>query len=106
MWNIKNNTNESVYKTETDSQTWKMNLWLTKVRESRGGTHQEYGINRYKLFYIKQISNKDLPYSTGNYIVIIIACNNIMEYNPKKITESLCCKLKLTQYCKSTILQQ
>ena len=26
--NIKNNTNESIYKTETDSQTFKTNLWL------------------------------------------------------------------------------
>ena len=30
MWNLKNNTNELVYKTETDSQTWKTNLWLPK----------------------------------------------------------------------------
>ena len=26
MWNLKNNTNESIYKTETDSQTQKTNL--------------------------------------------------------------------------------
>ena len=26
MWNLKNNTNESIYKTETDSQTQKPNL--------------------------------------------------------------------------------
>ena len=25
MWKLKNNTNESIYKTETDSQTWKTN---------------------------------------------------------------------------------
>ena len=28
IWNLKNNTNESIYKTETDSQTEKTNLWL------------------------------------------------------------------------------
>ena len=28
MWNVKNNTNESIYKTETDSQTQETNLWL------------------------------------------------------------------------------
>ena len=28
MWNLKNNTNESMRKTETDSQTQKVNLWL------------------------------------------------------------------------------
>ena len=30
MWNLKNNTNELIYKTETDSQTSKINLWLPK----------------------------------------------------------------------------
>ena len=30
LWNIKNNTNESTYKTEADSQTQKINLWLLK----------------------------------------------------------------------------
>ena len=30
VWNLKNNTNESVYKTDTDSQTQKTNLWLPK----------------------------------------------------------------------------
>ena len=29
MWNLKrNNTNEPIYKTETDSQTQRTNLWL------------------------------------------------------------------------------
>ena len=30
MWNLKNNTNEPINKTETDSQTQKSNLWLPK----------------------------------------------------------------------------
>ena len=30
MWNLKNNTDESVYKTEIDSQTYKTHLWLPK----------------------------------------------------------------------------
>ena len=34
MWNLKN-TNESIYKTETDSQTQKTNLWLPKGKGSR-----------------------------------------------------------------------
>ena len=33
-----------------------------------GGINQEFGISRYKLRYIKQINNKVLLYSTGNYI--------------------------------------
>ena len=32
------------------------------------GINQEYGINRYKLQYIKQISKEDLLYNTGKYI--------------------------------------
>ena len=28
MWNLKDNTNELIYKRETDSQTQKTNLWL------------------------------------------------------------------------------
>ena len=31
MWNLKYNTNEFIYKTETDSQTQKTNLQLPKV---------------------------------------------------------------------------
>ena len=30
MWNLKNNTNESIYKIKTDSQTQKTDLWLPK----------------------------------------------------------------------------
>ena len=30
MWNLKNDTNELIYNTEIDSQTWKTNLWLLK----------------------------------------------------------------------------
>ena len=30
MWIFKNNTNELIYKTGTDSQTLKTNLWLPK----------------------------------------------------------------------------
>ena len=35
-----------------------------KLTVSKG----EFGINIYTLLYIKQITNKDLLYSTGNYI--------------------------------------
>ena len=35
MWNVKYSTNESMSKTETDSQTLKTNLWLPK-RKGRG----------------------------------------------------------------------
>ena len=33
MWNLKINANELIYKAETDSQTWKTNLWLPKGKQ-------------------------------------------------------------------------
>ena len=33
MWNLKYDTNELIYKTETDSQTQRTNLWLPKGEE-------------------------------------------------------------------------
>ena len=30
MWNLENDTNELIYKTEIDSQTQKTNIWLPK----------------------------------------------------------------------------
>ena len=50
IWNLKNNTDESVYKTETESQTQKTNSWLPKGRGREGGTSWKYRINRYKLY--------------------------------------------------------
>ena len=36
MWNLKNSTNELIYKTETDLQTYKTNLWLPKGKGEKG----------------------------------------------------------------------
>ena len=70
------------------------------VRE--GMTNQGYGINRYELLYIKQICNKDLLYSTGNYSYYLI-----ITYNGKsaKVLNQYAVHLKLTQYYKLTIPQ-
>ena len=67
VWNLKNDTNELIYKTEIDSQTQKTTLWLRKGKGGEGGINQEFGNNRYTLLYIKQIINKDLLYSAENY---------------------------------------
>ena len=32
-----------------------------------GETNYKYGVNRYKIPYVKQIINKDLLYSTRDY---------------------------------------
>ena len=33
MWNLKYDTNEPIYKTETNSQTWTTALWLPRGTE-------------------------------------------------------------------------
>ena len=84
MWKLKYDTNELIYKTETDSQTQKTNLWLQTYGYQRGkggrGINQEFWISRYKLLYIKQINNKVLLYSTGNYIQYLVITYNGKEY--------------------------
>ena len=66
MWNLKYGTNEPIYKTETDSQTWRTDLWLLWGEH---GMNWEFGVNRRKLFHLEWISNEVLLYRTGNYIV-------------------------------------
>ena len=53
--------NELIYGTETDSQTYgyRGEGWTE-------GIVREFGIDIYTLIYLKQITNKDLLYSTGN----------------------------------------
>ena len=80
MWNDmcnlkkKSDTNELIYKTETNSQTQKTKIWLPKGKRVKGGINQEFGINRYIPLYIKQINNKVLLYSPLN--VYSVSCNN------------------------------
>ena len=58
-------TNELIYKTETDLQTQRTNLWLPGGKGG-GGIVREFGIDMYTLLYLKWITNKDLLYSIGN----------------------------------------
>ena len=59
MQNLKNNTNKSINRTETDLQMQKINLCLPK-RGKGGGINQEYGINRYKLHTLCSIVSDSL----------------------------------------------
>ena len=87
-------------------------LMVTKG-EAEGGINQEYVINRYILPYIKQINNKDLLYSTGNYIQYLVINYNGKESKVKKYRyihiyvppNHFAVYLKPTKYCKSTVLQ-
>ena len=66
MWNLKrNDTNEFIYKTEADSQTSRMSLWL--LGEGWGeGTIREFGMDMYTQLYLKGITKKHLLISTWN----------------------------------------
>ena len=69
MLNIKYDTNELIYETETDSQTEKRHAVA-----NGGGMNWEFGISRCELLHIEGI-NKALLDSTGNciqYTVIAI----------------------------------
>ena len=79
MQNLKSNAGESIYKTETDSQTQKTNLWLPKGR-------REYGFNRLKTTLYTIDKQQEFTYYTANYFQYII-----ISYNQEKISESLCC---------------
>ena len=49
MWNLKYDTDEPVFETETDSQTQRADMWLSRGRGGRRGKDQEFGISRFKL---------------------------------------------------------
>ena len=55
MRNLKYDTNELIYETETDSE--RTDLWLPRGRMSGGGMDWELGISRCKLLYIEWINN-------------------------------------------------
>ena len=46
MWNLKYDTNEPIYKTETDSQTEGTDLWLPRGTGGGGRMDWEFGISR------------------------------------------------------------
>ena len=48
MWNLKYDTNEHIYKTETDSQMQRMDLWLPRGRGGGGGKDWRLRVNRCK----------------------------------------------------------
>ena len=68
MWSLKYDTNELIYKTETDSQTQRTDLWLPKGRKGGRGMDWEFGVSRCKLLHLVWINNEVLLYSTGDYI--------------------------------------
>ena len=92
------------YRVEIDSETQKTNLWFPQGKVVGGGMNLEFGINRYKLLYKKKINHKDVLYvyiyiCVYIYIYIYIYIHIYIKLNHFAV------HLKLTQHCKSTILQ-
>ena len=75
VWNLKKKMIEMNLFTK-QKQTQRENKLTVTKRERWGGINQEFWINRYILLRIKQITNKDLLYSTGNYIQYCIITYN------------------------------
>ena len=44
MWNLNYGTDEPNYKAETDSQTWRTDLWLPRGRGEGGGWPGSLGL--------------------------------------------------------------
>ena len=47
----RNDTNELIYKTKKDSQTWKKKTMLTTGKGDQGGIAKEFGIDMYTLLH-------------------------------------------------------
>ena len=60
---LKNDTNELICKTETDSVTQKTDLWSPKGEGLGWDKPGDWGKNIHTAVY--KINNKDLPFSAG-----------------------------------------
>ena len=77
-----NDTNELIYKTEIDSQTKNKPMVTKKGR--RGGIHQEFGIHRYTLLYIRQTDNEELWQSTRSHSQYFVINHRRKVFGKKK----------------------
>ena len=63
---------KSIYKTESDLQTEKKKeVWSPKGRGAWGETNQKFGVNRYKILYVKQGRTRTCTESYTQYFVVI-----------------------------------
>ena len=71
MWNLKYNTNELIYETETNSQDIENRLVGAKEVGTGRRMEWEFGISRCKLIYITWINNKVLLYSLESIFSVL-----------------------------------
>ena len=84
------------------------NRLVAKGEGEGGGRAWEFGISKCKRLYIEWINNTVLLYSTGNYIQYPVINHNGKEYEKEYIyiyNNHFAVQQKLTQHCKSPILQ-
>ena len=101
MVSKKNDSNELIYKTKTDSQTYRRNLQLLRVW--REGIVRESGMDTHTPLYLKWIANKDLLHSTWNCVQCNLVAWKRVEPGGELDTfvcmaESLHCSLE-SQHC-------
>ena len=84
MWNLKYDTSELIYETETDSQIENRPV-VAKGEGGGGGMEWGFGVSRCKLLYIEWINNKVLLYSIGNYIQYPVINHNGKVYKKECI---------------------
>ena len=66
MWNQKNWYKWTYLQNRNRLTDLENELMVTRGEGSGGGVDWEFGIDMYTLLYLKEITNKDLLYSTGN----------------------------------------
>ena len=82
----------------------KNDLMVTRGEGWEEGIVREFRIDRYTLLYLKWITNKDLPYNTGNSAQCYVAAWMWVGFGGIWINEYVCLSpfavhLKLSQYC-------
>ena len=57
----------NLFREQKQTHKHRKQIYGYQLGKEGGGINQGFRINRYILLYTKQINNKDLLYSTGNY---------------------------------------
>ena len=95
-----------------ETQTQRHREQTCSCQKGRRWGRMEWEVSGYKLFYTERINNKVLLYSTENYIQYPMINHRGKEYQKKNVYIYVCVmnhfaiQQKLTQRCKSAILQK
>ena len=88
MWNLKYDTNETIYETETNSQRDTENRLV--IAKGRKGWSGRLGFARCRFLYAQCMNNKVLLCSTENYVQYATIKNNGKEYFKKGMYIYMC----------------